>query len=62
MYIYVYIYMYIYMYAELEPLPALSLHFPRRWCQGTCRGTLRIRNSADLGPYRRALPRALWWS
>jgi hypothetical protein len=21
-----------------------------------------IRNGADLGPYRRAMPRALWWS
>ena len=27
-----------------------------------CRGTSRIRNSADLGPYSRAVPRALWWS
>ena len=26
------------------------------------RGTLLIRNSADLGPYSRAMPSALWWS
>ena len=26
------------------------------------RGTSLIRNNADLGPYSRAMPRALWWS
>ena len=26
------------------------------------RGTSLIRNSADLGPYSRPMPRALWWS
>jgi len=26
------------------------------------RGTSLIRNSAPLGPYSRAMPRALWWS
>ena len=26
------------------------------------RGNPLIRNSADLGPYDRAIPRALWWS
>jgi len=26
------------------------------------RGTSLIRNSADLGPYIRAIPRVLWWS
>ena len=25
-------------------------------------GTSLIRNSADPGPYSRAMPRALWWS
>jgi len=30
--------------------------------QGAYRGTSPIRNSADLGPYSRAIPRALWWS
>jgi hypothetical protein len=28
----------------------------------TYRGTSLIRNSADLGPYSRVMPRALWWS
>eukprot|EP00290_Baffinella_frigidus_P059462 CAMPEP_0180381780 /NCGR_PEP_ID=MMETSP0989-20121125/26975_1 /TAXON_ID=697907 /ORGANISM="non described non described, Strain CCMP2293" /LENGTH=40 /DNA_ID= /DNA_START= /DNA_END= /DNA_ORIENTATION= len=26
------------------------------------RGTSPIRNYAPLGPYSRAMPRALWWS
>ena len=26
------------------------------------RGTLRIRNSAPLGPYSSPMPRDLWWS
>jgi hypothetical protein len=26
------------------------------------RGTSLIRNSAPLGPYSKAVPRALWWS
>ena len=26
------------------------------------RGTSHIRNSAGLGPYSRAMPKALWWS
>ena len=26
------------------------------------RGTSLIRKSADLAPYGRAMPRALWWS
>ena len=38
------------------PLHTLSLH-PVPY-----RGASLTRNSADLGPYGRTLPRAIWWS
>ena len=38
-----------------------------RWCRlpgitTEYRGTSSIRNRLPVGPYRRAMPRALWWS
>ena len=39
--------------AELSPVAA-------KWSV-TCRGTSIIRKRIHLGPYRRAMSRALWW-
>ena len=60
-YIYIHIYIYIYMYMnnskpgsshrKLEPVPDLDRY----------RGTLLIRNKFLLGPYSRAMSRAIWW-
>ena len=54
-YIYIYIYIYIYMYI------IYGLGF-QRWRVMPYRGTSLIGNITDLGPYSRAMPRALWWS
>ena len=35
---------------------------PRLCLSGTYWGTSLIRNNPSLGPYRRLMPRALWWS
>ena len=40
---------------------APSGRIPPEGVQG-CRDTSLIRNSADLKPYGRAMPWALWWS
>ena len=51
--------------AHVSALPPSEMEepFPTRaiW-QLSYRDTSLIRNSADLGPYSRAMPRALWWS
>jgi hypothetical protein len=42
----------------------LKTHGPSRTCNESkylYRGTSLIRNSAALGPYRRTMPRVIWW-
>jgi len=43
----------------LEPLPGETRHYP---LTGDYRGTSLVRNNPTLGPYRKPMSRALWWS
>ena len=70
-YIYIYIYMFIYIYTSIYISCAAHWRSPRSKHIGGATTQLStklphsarlIRNSTDLGPYSRTMPRALWWS
>jgi len=44
-----------------EPLPS-GLIYTLKLKPKPCRGTSLIRDSLPIGPYSKAMPRALWWS